>query len=133
MSMLDAPVSGSPTGARQESLTIMVGGHEKDVASARDILQVLGSNIFHLGPLGAGETTKLVNQLMSGGVMTLISEAMAVADRAGLDLNRVVDAVSVSSGNSTMFSARHHWIIEDRFIPGFKSALMHKDMSLACV
>ncbi len=131
MSMLDAPVSGGPSGARKGTLAIMVGGDTADAERAYGLLQTLGRNIIHVGPLGAGQTTKLVNQLMAGGVMTLIGEAMAIAKSAGLDLSRTAEAVAVSSGNSRIFEARHRFIIEDRYDPGFTSALMRKDVALA--
>ena len=131
MSMLDAPVSGGPSGARKGTLTILIGGDAADVERAHGLLQTLGMSIIHVGPVGAGQTTKLVNQLLAGGVMALIGEAMAIAKAAGLDLSRTADAISASSGNSKIFEARHRFVIEDRYDPGFKSTLMRKDVALA--
>ena len=131
MSMLDAPVSGGPSGARKGTLTIMVGGDATDAERAHGLLQTLGRNIIYAGPPGAGQTTKLVNQLMAGGVMTLIGEAMAIAKSAGLDLGRTAEAVVASSGNSRIFEARHRFVIEDQYDPGFTSTLMRKDVALA--
>ena len=131
ISMLDAPVSGGPSGARDGALTIMIGGDADDVERARDILHALGEKIVHVGPPGAGQTTKLVNQLMAGGVMTLIGEAMAIAKSAGLDLDRMADVVMASSGNSKMFAARHQFVVDGRYDAGFKTSLMRKDVALA--
>ena len=130
MSMLDAPVSGGHSGAKAGTLAIMAGGSEDDFTRVLPIFKVLGEEIFHLGPLGAGQTTKLVNQMLSGGIMTLIGEAMSVAKAIGLDLSQVVDVVSASSGNSTMLAARAKFLLADRFEPGFKTGLMRKDMAL---
>ena len=130
MSMLDAPVSGGHSGAKAGTLAIMAGGSEDDFTRVLPIFKVLGDEIFHLGPLGAGQTTKLVNQMLSGGIMTLIGEAMSVAKAIGLDLSQVVDVVSASSGNSTMLAARAKFLLADRFEPGFKTGLMRKDMAL---
>lgn len=131
MSMLDAPVSGGPSGAKQGSLAIMVGGNERDVLRARPVLDILGDNVFHLGPVGAGQTGKLVNQMLSGGTMALIGEAMSLAKAAGLDLTQVFDVISGSSGNSTMFSSRAQFVMDDHYPPGFKTELMRKDVALA--
>ena len=131
MSMLDAPVSGGPSGAKQGSLAIMVGGKEEEFLRARPVLDVLGGNIFHLGPVGAGQTAKLVNQMLSGGTMALIGEAMSLAKAAGLDLTQVFNVVSGSSGNSTMFSSRAQFVMDDHYPPGFKTELMRKDVALA--
>jgi len=131
ISVLDAPVSGGPSGAKNGTLTIMVGGDAADLDGARDVLGAMGERIFHVGPIGAGQTVKLINQLMAGGIMTLIGEGLAIARSAGLDLDQVADVVSVSSGNSSVFSARNRFVIEDRFEPGFTTILMRKDVSLA--
>ncbi|MDP6445021.1 MAG: NAD(P)-dependent oxidoreductase [Pirellulaceae bacterium] len=131
MGMIDAPVSGGPSGAAKATLTIMVGGADDDVSRAMTVLTTLGENIIHLGPSGAGQTTKLVNQLLAGGVMTLIGEALAIARAAELNLEQVAEVVSTSSGGSTIFSARHRFVSENRFEPGFRCDLMRKDVRLA--
>ena len=131
MSMLDAPVSGGPSGAERGTLTIMVGGDGQLVERARSVLEAMGQRIFHIGPLGTGQITKLVNQMIAGGIMTLIGEGMAMVRSAGLDLNKVAEVVSVSSGNSTVFDSRIKFILEDSYPSGFKAELMRKDISLA--
>ena len=131
MSMLDAPVSGGPSGAKKGSLSIMVGGDARDFQKAQPILEILGKKIFHLGPLGSGQTAKLVNQMMAGGIMTLIGEAMSVAKAAGLDLEQLVEVVSTSSGSSTMLSSRAQFILDNHYEAGFKTELMRKDVALS--
>lgn len=131
MGMLDAPVSGGPAGAEAASLTIMAGGSEADFAAARPVLACLGKNIFHVGPVGAGQTVKLINQLLGGGIMALIGEAFALGRAAGIDLERLIDVIRCSSGNSTLFEsrARSH-VLRNLFPPAFTTELMRKDLLL---
>ncbi len=132
MAMLDAPVSGGPWGAESATLTIMCGGEPADFERARPVLAAMGQRFFHLGPLGAGQTVKIINQMMAGGIMALIAEAFVLAKAAGADLEQMADVVSVSSGGSTMFEHRaKKFVLADRFVPGFTTELMRKDVSLA--
>jgi len=131
MSMLDAPVSGGPSGAQKGTLSIMVGGSEDDFRRAQPVLKVLGEKIFHLGPNGAGQTVKLVNQMIAGGTMALVAEAISVGKAAGLDLHQMIEAVSTSSGNSTIFASRARFVADGFYEPGFKAELMRKDIALA--
>lgn len=129
---LDAPVSGGPWGAADGSLAIMVGGTPDDFDRARPILEVLGKHIFHLGPLGAGQTAKLVNQVLAGGVMTLIAEGLALGRAGGLDLEQLANVISASSGNSAMFEARaRQFLLAGKYPPKFSTTLMRKDLALA--
>ncbi len=132
MGMLDAPVSGGPAGAEAASLTIMAGGSEPDFAAARAVLACLGKNIFHVGPVGAGQTVKLINQLLGGGIMALIGEAFALARAARIDLEQMVDVIRCSSGNSTLFESRaRNYVLRNAFPPAFTTELMCKDLLLA--
>jgi 3-hydroxyisobutyrate dehydrogenase len=131
MSMLDAPVSGGPSGARNATLTIMVGGSQQDLDRARPVLDAMGERIIHCGPLGAGQTIKVINQMMSGGIMALVGEGVALARAAGIDLERFADVVATSSGGSTIFSARRKMIVADDYQPAFRTELMRKDVGLA--
>ena len=132
VSMLDAPVSGGPSGANKGTLTIMVGGDEGVLGRTRTVLGALGDKIVHVGPLGAGQTVKLVNQMIAGSTMALIGEAFALGKSAGVDLNRLADVISASSGNSTIFAARgRNFVLADYYEPGFKTTLMRKDLGLA--
>ena len=134
LATLDAPVSGGPWGAAAGNLTIMAGGKREDFDRALPLFEALGDpqRIFHLGPLGAGQTVKLANQLLGGAMMTLIGEAFALGRAADIDLHRMVDVIAVSSGNSAMLEARgKKFVLSDFFQPGFKTSLMHKDVGLA--
>ena len=132
MEMLDAPVSGGPWGAQAGTLTIMAGGPEEVFQRARPVLEVLGEKIFHVGPLGAGQTVKLVNQLIAGGTMALVAEGLLLAQAAGVDLDRAVEVIGCSSGNSAVFQARaRKFMLAGNYEAKFSAALMHKDMQLA--
>ncbi len=132
METLDAPVSGGPWGAEAGTLSIMVGGPSEQFERVRPILQSMGKHIFHMGPLGAGQTVKIVNQLLAGGIMTMIAEALVLGKKAGLDPSAMAEVISVSSGNSEMFAARvRKFVLADRYEPGFMTDLMRKDVALA--
>ena len=132
MSVLDAPVSGGPWGAKAATLSIMVGGEKNDFLKAEPLLKTLGDKIFHMGPLGAGQTTKLVNQLIGAGIMALVGEGFALGRAAGLDLEKLFEVLSVSSAGSTLLEARgKKFILADRYEPGFTTDLMRKDVTLA--
>lgn len=132
MGMLDAPVSGGPGGAAAGTLAIMAGGAAADFEHCRPLLAALGKHLFHAGPLGAGQTIKLVNQLIGGGIMALVGEGFALAQAAGVDLQTMIDVVKVSSGNSTLFEARaEKFVLADSYPPYFTTELMRKDLALA--
>jgi 3-hydroxyisobutyrate dehydrogenase-like beta-hydroxyacid dehydrogenase len=131
-SLLDAPVSGGPWGAEAGSLAIMVGGEAADYERATPVFRAMGKHLFHCGPLGAGQIVKLVNQMIGGGIMTLIAEGMVLAKKAGANMEQLVDVISVSSANSALLEARgKKFLLADQFKPGFMTELMRKDMSLA--
>ncbi len=132
MAVLDAPVSGGPWGAQAGTLTIMVGGPEDAFQRALPLLEVLGEKVFHVGPLGAGQTVKLVNQLIAGGTMALVAEGLLLARAAGVDLEQAVQVIGASSGNSAVFQARaRKFMLAGNYEAKFSAALMHKDMQLA--
>lgn len=103
---LDCPVSGGPVGAEKGTLSILVGGDEAVLARCREVLEPMSGQIYHLGPVGAGLTGKLVNQLLIMSHMVLALEALSVAAKAGMDLKVVYDLVSRSSGNSWAWQNR---------------------------
>lgn len=130
--MIDAPVSGGPWGAEAGTLAIMCGGEKADYARAEPVLRAMGKHLFHCGPLGSGQAVKLVNQMIGGGIMTLIAEGLTLARKAGVDLEQMVDVLSVSSANSSLLEARgKKFLLADYFTPGFMTELMRKDMALA--
>lgn len=136
--MIDAPVSGAPPKARDGTLTIMVGGDPAVVADCRPILQALGTSIVHVGPIGAGETVKLVNNLIAAICMIGVAEAFNIGVRAGLDPRIMYAVVSKSSGDCWPLRTRlpYPGVLEaapanEDFAPGFMLDLMHKDVGLA--
>lgn len=129
---LDAPVSGGPWGAESGTLTIMVGGEAQTLERARRLLMAMGKNIFHLGPLGAGQTVKLANQMVAGGIMALVGEAYALGDAAGVDPAQLTEVMLASSAASAVLEARgKKFVLANNYQPGFTTQLMHKDMRLA--
>lgn len=129
---LDAPVSGGPWGAEAGTLAIMCGGENSDYERALPLLKAMGKHLFHCGPVGAGQTVKLINQMIGGGIMTLIAEGLTLARKAGADPQQTIDVISVSSANSSLLEARgKKFILAESFQPGFMTELMRKDMALA--
>jgi 2-hydroxy-3-oxopropionate reductase len=130
--LLDAPVSGGPWGAEAATLAIMAGGDQADFERASPLFRAMGKHLFHCGELGAGQVVKLVNQMIGGGIMTLVAEGMVLAKKAGANMEQLVDVLSVSSANSALLEARgKKFLLADQFTPGFMTELMRKDMSLA--
>ena len=128
--MLDAPVSGGDVGAQKGTLSIMVGGKEEVFQRCLPILQTMGKRITHVGPNGAGQFTKLVNQIIVVGNTLAMSEGLVFAAKAGLDLEKVLEAVSAGAAGSWMLSNRGPQIIHGDFRPGFTVKLQQKDVKL---
>lgn len=131
IAMLDAPVSGGSEGAANGTLSIMVGGTDEDFARARPYFDVMGKTVTHVGELGDGQTVKLVNQILVVGNALAMSEAIVFARRAGLDLEKTLEAVSGGAAGSWMLSNRGPQILEDYWEPGFTIDLQQKDVRLA--
>lgn len=129
--MLDTPVSGGPVAARAGELTIMVGAETQSFARCRPLLEKIGSHVVHVGPIGDGETAKLVNNLMGAVIVLGIAEGMALAAKAGLDVERTRRAISGGSGASWILQ---EWlprtILSDPSQTHFAVDLMCKDMGL---
>ncbi len=130
--VMDAPVSGGQAGALKGALTIMVGGKEETLEKVMPLLQCMGKSIKHVGDVGAGDTVKLVNNLLLGVNMAAASEALALGVKAGLDADVLYDVISQSSGNSYALEAKYkNFIAKGNFEPGFMIDLQHKDLQLA--
>jgi 3-hydroxyisobutyrate dehydrogenase len=128
---VDAPVSGGSEGARQGTLTIMCGGSEPDVERARPILAAMGKAITHMGPVGAGQATKAVNQVILAGTYLGVAEGLVLAMKAGLDAERVVEALSGGAAGSWVLQNRSGRMIADEYPLGFRIALHRKDLGIA--
>jgi 3-hydroxyisobutyrate dehydrogenase len=135
--MLDAPVSGSSIGARDGTLTIMVGGDAEVLEANRDVLGAMGTNVIHCGPLGMGETVKLANNLLAGTSMVAVAEAFALGIRGGADPRVLMDVIGKSTGNCWMLRRAPvpglvaESPVNHGFAPGFMVDLMRKDLGLA--
>jgi 3-hydroxyisobutyrate dehydrogenase len=130
VAMLDAPVSGGSEGAAKGTLSIMVGGEAADFERAQPIFQAIGKKITHVGPIGAGQTVKLVNQILVVGNCLAMSEALLFAQAGGVDLAKTLEAVSAGAAGSWMLSNRGPQIIERDWRPGFTIDLQQKDVRL---
>jgi 3-hydroxyisobutyrate dehydrogenase len=128
---VDAPVSGGSEGALRGTLSIMVGGTEDDVARAHPVLVAMGSNITHVGELGAGQWTKAVNQVILAGTYLGVAEGITLGLSAGLDMDRVVAALSGGAANSWILTNRSQRMIDDDYPLGFKISLHRKDLEIA--
>lgn len=129
--MVDAPVSGGSEGARNATLTIFVGGDEADVERARPVLEALGRTITHVGPIGAGQAVKAVNQVILAGTYLGVAEGIVLAMKAGLDVEQVVGALGGGAAQSWVLANRSGRMIDNEYPLGFKVALHHKDLVIA--
>ena len=125
--MLDAPVSGGDIGARDGTLSIMAGGSEADFARALPLFEVLGENVVHVGPSGAGQIAKACNQLVVAGTLEVVAEALVLAAKAGVDPAKVREALLGGFAASRILDVHGRRMLEGNFVPGFRAELMHKD------
>lgn len=128
--MLDAPVSGGSEGAARGTLSIMVGGNAAALKRAMPVLQTMGQRITHVGPHGAGQTVKLVNQVMVVGNCLAMAEGLLLAQAGGVDLQKALEAVSGGAAGSWMLSNRGPQILARDWRPGFTVSLQQKDLRL---
>jgi 3-hydroxyisobutyrate dehydrogenase len=131
LAMVDAPVSGGSEGARNATLTIFVGGDVDDVERARPVLGALGRTITHVGPIGAGQAVKAVNQVILAGAYLGVAEGIVLAIKAGLDVEQVVGALGGGAAQSWVLANRSERMIDNDYPLGFKVALHRKDLGIA--
>lgn len=130
VSFLDAPVSGGVPGAEAGSLTVMVGGDDSAFKTALPVLEVIGGNVHHLGPVGAGTAVKLVNQLLVGINMAAVAEGLLFGVSAGADPQKILDVISSSFGGSKMLDRGVPLIQERNFAPATPVDLIRKDLGI---
>ncbi len=128
---LDAPVTGGTEGARAGTLSVLVGGSATDLERARPLLEVIGQRITHFGAVGAGQRAKAVNQVLVAGSYAAVAEALALAERLGLDRDELVDALRGGAAGSWALEHRSAGMIADHYPLGFKLALHRKDLAIA--
>jgi 3-hydroxyisobutyrate dehydrogenase-like beta-hydroxyacid dehydrogenase len=130
--MLDAPVSGGVKKAEEGALTIMVGGDESVFTKALPLLEEIGSNIIHVGELGAGHTIKALNNLISATTLSITSEAMAIGVKLGLDPHKMLEVINNSTGrNNSSETKMSQQVLSRKFEIGFTLDLMYKDLTTA--
>ena len=128
---LDAPVSGGDLGAKEARLSIMIGGDAETVNQLMPLFQVMGKTIVHQGPAGAGQHTKMVNQVLIATNMIGVCEALLYGAKAGLDLNTVLQSVGSGAAGSWSLNNLGPRMIAGRFEPGFYVEHFLKDMGIA--
>jgi len=129
---LDAPVSGGPNGAASGTMAMMIGGSDEDFAMARPVIEAMASKILHVGPSGAGNVAKLVNNLLVASHMLTTSEGLKLAAAAGVSPDAALRVINAATGRSAISEVHFPtWIVSDRFDSGFSMGLMRKDVRLA--
>ena len=128
--MLDAPVSGGDVGAREGTLSIMVGGDADALARARPVLEALGTRITHVGASGAGQVVKACNQIVVGLTLEALTEALVLGSKAGVDPRAIVEALGGGLAASRVLEVRGAKLLERDFAPGFKLDLHAKDLAI---
>ena len=128
---IDAPVSGGSEGAKNATLTIMVGGSVADLERARPVLGAMGKTITHFGPAGNGQAVKAVNQVVISGVYLAVAEGMVLSMKAGLDPDAVVAALGGGVAGSWILANRSAKMVNNVYPLGFKTALHLKDLGIA--
>ena len=131
LDMIDAPVSGGEAGAISATLSIMIGGKATAVERVMPIFQALGKNIVHVGDAGAGQVTKAANQMVVGTTIAIVSEALVLAAKAGVDPAKVRQALLGGFAQSKILEAHGQKMLERNFKPGFRIRLHEKDMKIA--
>ncbi|MBM3660578.1 MAG: 2-hydroxy-3-oxopropionate reductase [Actinobacteria bacterium] len=127
---LDAPVSGGDVGAREGTLSIMVGGEAADLERARPVLEAMGTTIEHVGPAGAGQTVKAANQLIISGTLAVLAEAVVMLEACGVDPTTALRVLDGGMAQSRILERKGPQMVERRFDPGFRVDLHLKDMGI---
>ena len=128
---VDAPVSGGQAGAENGALAIMCGGSEAAMKRATPIMDCYAARIVHVGTAGAGQTAKMANQMCIAGVLGGLSEAIRLAQAAGIDLDKTYEAISGGAAQSWQMNNRWHTMVKDEFDFGFAIDWMRKDLDYA--
>jgi len=131
--MLDAPVSGGEIGAINAALSIMVGGEAAAFDRARPVLEAMGNpeRIIHIGPSGSGQLCKVCNQMVIAGTLAAVSEAIALARKAGVDAGLVRSALLGGFASSRVLEVHGERILKSNYVPGFRTRLFAKDLRIA--
>lgn len=131
LDFVDAPVSGGVKGAEDGTLTLMMGGEEGVIARCRPLFEAIGKTLRHVGPVGAGQVAKACNQMIIAGTMLACAEALALCRKSGIDPLPVREALLGGAARSFVLENHAKKMIDGTFAPGFRAALMLKDLKLA--
>ena len=130
VSALDAPVSGGDIGARNATLTIMVGGESQTLEKVMPILEAVGKKITHVGEAGAGQVAKAANQIMVAAQMVAEAELMLFAQKSGVDVAKVIEAIKSGAAQCWTLDVKPQRLLTGNRTPGFKSSLQAKDLNI---
>jgi len=125
---VDAPVSGGVEGAKKGTLSVMAGGDSANISRIMPVLEVISSTVTHMGPVGSGQATKAVNQVMIAGIAEAVCEALALAEKLNLPSERLLSVVSAGAAGSWFLERRGQTMLENKFDFGFKLSLLLKDL-----
>jgi 2-hydroxy-3-oxopropionate reductase len=131
VALVDSPVSGGPKAAVDGTLSCMLGGDESTIARCMPVLQAMGKSFVHLGPTGSGQLVKACNQLVIVATLMGASEAVALCRKYGVDPEKMRTALLAGSARSFVLENHAKRLLDKTLAPGFRAALMHKDMKLA--
>ncbi len=131
VALVDSPVSGGPKGAKDGTLSCMIGGETEAVERAMPVLQAIGKTHVHLGPAGAGQLVKACNQLVIAATLSGVSEAIALCQKAGIDAYKMRDVLLAGSAKSAVLEQHAKRLLDGTLQPGFRGTLMLKDLTLA--
>ena len=130
VAFLDAPVSGGIEGARNGTLAMMIGGDAAVLERMRPVLDAIAGRVAHMGPVGAGQATKAVNQVMAAGINQAVTEALAFAEKLELPLDQVIEVVGSGAAGNWFLTHRGPTMVKGTYDPGFRVALHHKDLAI---
>ena len=131
VAFLDAPVSGGQIGAENGALTVMVGADEQAFTGALPLIECYAKSVRRMGPVGAGQLTKMVNQICIAGLLQGLSEGIHFAERAGLDVTAAIEVITQGAAQSWQMSNRAETMIKGEFDFGFAVDWMRKDLGIA--
>ena len=126
--LVDAPVSGGVEGAQKGTLSVMAGGDSANISRIMPVLEAISASITHMGPVGSGQATKAVNQVMIAGIAEAVCEALALSEKLNLPSERLLSVVGAGAAGSWFLGHRGQTMLEDRFDVGFKLSLLLKDL-----
>ncbi len=127
-SLVDAPVSGGVEGANKGTLSVMAGGDSANISRIMPVLEAISASVTHMGPVGFGQATKAVNQVMIAGIAEAVCEALALSEKLNLPSERLLSVVGAGAAGSWFLGHRGQTMLEDRFDVGFKLSLLLKDL-----